>query len=100
MKLREKFQIARYRRGYVRANARNQIAFQFRFQRKRSKMTQKAVAEAAGVSPRTVRQLESPNEPFPSLTVLFAVADVLGLEISFNLEPMYDFVERISLRGG
>ena len=58
------------------------------YYRKRANMTQLDLAEKIGISRTHMSNIESPNVPTPfTTTVLFRIADVLGVEV----KQLFDF---------
>ncbi|WP_434699769.1 helix-turn-helix transcriptional regulator [Trueperella pyogenes] len=76
VKSEECFRLVEVRRWLV-----SEYATVLKSARKSYGLTQQEVADLAGVSDRTVRALEQGSQS-PSLKALFAVAGVLGVEIT------------------
>ncbi|MDR9398760.1 MAG: helix-turn-helix transcriptional regulator [Salibacter sp.] len=65
------------------------IIEQVKQRRKSLNVTQEALAELSGVGLRTLREFES-GKGNPTLKTLQKIADVLGMELSLNIQKIDD----------
>ncbi|MDR9488628.1 helix-turn-helix transcriptional regulator [Salibacter sp.] len=65
------------------------IIEQVKQRRKSLNVTQEALAELSGVGLRTLREFES-GKGNPTLRTLQKIADVLGMELSLNIQKIDD----------
>jgi len=79
--LRDKFKSKQYRDAFVRAYTRDHIAAQLFTLRLQNSYTQKKLAELAGMTQKSISELEDPNKPGININTLFRLASTFDVPL-------------------